>query len=199
MFGTGRRSQPTEGLGGLHQSDRPVRGLLRYRPNRHRPLTNADLTDITAAIRGETSTEVETKDNGGSTISQGFYFDYVKGSNEILFEPSPLFIAKKVYFMTFAPQGSSSGGSSDDPCSGDSASGGGHFIYNFGLSTSGSTINITDPTAAAGKLLGYGALSGTKYKPYIGQSQVGGFVSTSTPPIDLDNVFGPMLWKEEKQ
>jgi len=66
------------------------------------------------------------------------------------------------------------------------------------LSARGSTVNIGTISATAGKILGYGALSGTQYKLYIGQSNVGGFVSTSTPPIELDNVFGPMLWKEEK-
>ena len=130
---------------------------------------------------------------------RGFYFDFVKASNEIFFEPSPLYIAHRVYFMTYAPSGGGGGGSSDDPCSGNSDDGGGHFIYNFGLSASGSTINITDPTATAGKLLGWGGLSGTQDKLYPGEGNVGGFISTSTPPIELDNVFGPLLWKEEKQ
>ena len=197
MFGTGRRSQPTEGSGGLFTNLTGQFVCFLDTISASYPLDNTDLTDVTDAIRGETSTSFELKDSGGNTLSQGFYFNFVKASNEIMFEPSPLYLASSVYFMTFAPEGTG-GGSVLDPCSGDSAAGGQHFIYNFGLSTHGNTVYINDPTAAAGKILGYGALSGTQYKLYIGQSNVGGFVSTATPPIELDNIFGPMLWKEEK-
>jgi hypothetical protein len=199
MFGTGRRSQPTEASGSLYTNLTGQFVSFFDTGSGPLPLSNANLIDITTALSTETGTSFDMKDTNGATISYGFYSNFVKGSNEILFEPSPLFLASRVYFMTFSPQGSGGGGSSDDPCSCDSADGGQHYIYNFGLSTQGSTISITSPTATPGKLLGYGALSGTEYKLYIGESNVGGFVSTATPPIELDNVFGPMLWKEDKK
>lgn len=199
MFGTGRRSQPTEASGSLYTNLTGQFVCFMDTAAGTFPLNNADLTDITAAMTAETDTSFDLKDSGGSVVSQGFYTDFVKASNEILFEPSPLFIANRVYFMTFSPQGGGGGGSTDDPCSGNSDDGGQHYIYNFGLKAKGNTVSVADLTATAGKILGYGALSGTQYKLYIGQSNVGGFVSTATPPIELDNIFGPMLWKEEKQ
>jgi hypothetical protein len=197
MFGTGRRSVPTAGSGGVYTNLTGQYVCFLDTPAATYPLTNADLTDVTSTIRNESSTSFELKDNAGNNLSQGFYFDFVKASNEIMFEPNPLYLNGTLYFMTFAPQGSG-GGSSSDPCSGDSGSGGQHYIYQFGMNTSGNTLYINDAAAIAGKLLGYGALSGTQYKLYIGESNVGGFVSTSTPPIEITNIFGPMLWKEDK-
>ncbi len=199
MFGTGRRSQPTAASGSLYTNLTGQFVCFFDTTAATLPLSNSNLTDITTAMTSQTDTSFDLKDNDGNVVSQGFYTDFVKASNEIFFEPSPLFLANTVYFMTFAPQGSGGGGSSDDPCSGNSGDGGQHYIYSFGLSARGNTVNIGTISATAGKILGYGALSGTQYKLYIGQSNVGGFVSTSTPPIELDNVFGPMLWKEEKQ
>jgi Tfp pilus tip-associated adhesin PilY1 len=198
MFGTGRRSQPTEASGSLYTNLTGQFVCFMDTAAGTFPLTNADLTNITASMTTETDISLNLKDTNGTVVSQGLYTNFVKASNEILFEPSPLYLANKVYFMTFAPQGAGGGGSSDDPCSGNSADGGQHYIYNFGLKAKGNTVSVADLTAISGKILGYGALSGTQYKLYIGQSNVGGFVSTTTPPIELDNVFGPMLWKEEK-
>jgi hypothetical protein len=199
MLGTGRRSQPTEASGGLYTNLTGQFVSFFDSSSATLPLTNANLTNITNSIRNETDISFDMKNSDGDIVSYGFYTNFVKGSNEILFEPSPLYLANRVYFMTFSPQGTGSGGSSDDPCSCDSADGGQHYIYNFAFNTNGSNVNITDSTAIAGKLLGYGALSGTQYKLYIGESSVGGFISTSTPPIEVDNVFGPLLWKEDKR
>ena len=74
MLGTGRRSQPTEASGSLFTNLTGQFVSFFDTPASTFPLSNADLTDITDAMRSETSTAVETKDTGGATISQGVLF-----------------------------------------------------------------------------------------------------------------------------
>ena len=77
-------------------------------------------------------------------VKKGFYFDFLL-ANEIMFEPQPLYVNNTVYFMTFTPkEGVGSSGSTDDPCGGNSAVNGSHYIYQFKLTSQGNTFTIGD-------------------------------------------------------
>ncbi len=199
MFGTGRRSQAAFGTGGVFSN---LRGqfVAFMDDGSGTTITNSDLDNVTTDIQTAGADTYELEDSGGTTISRGFFFNFFMDTNEIMFEPSPLYVSHVVYFMTFSPHaGTGSSSTTDDPCSGSSSVGGMHYIYRFTLTSEGNTFTIGgDFLAQSGKILGYGPMD-DKWKPYFGDGAAGNFKPDTTNAVDLSNVFGPMLWKEDKQ
>jgi hypothetical protein len=117
-----------------------------------------------------------------------------------MFEPQPLYIKGRVYFMTLAPEvGEGSEGSTDDPCGGTSAVNGKHYLYEFNLTSQGNTFTIGDFVFQSAKILGYGPME-KKIKLYIGPGEAGTFKPNPTGgDIELEDNFGAMLWKEDKK
>ncbi len=198
LFGTGRRPQAAFGSGGIF-SNTTGQFVAFIDDGTGTTLTNADLDDATGALTTAGDDVFDLVDSSSVTVSHGFFFTFFMDTNEIMFEPSPLFVANHVYFMTFSPhEGTGSTGSSDDPCGSTSSVGGMHYIYQFKLTSKGSQFAIGDFLAQSGKILGFGPMD-DKWKPYFGQGEAGNFVPGTTPPIDLSNIFGPLMWKEEKK
>ncbi|MBN2345632.1 MAG: hypothetical protein JXO51_04515 [Candidatus Aminicenantes bacterium] len=198
MFGTGRRSQAAFGTGGVF-SNLTGQFVAFIDDNSGTTIDNSQLQNVTSDIQSPGEHSYELKDSGGSTIARGFYFNFFMDTNEIMFEPSPLYVNMYVYFMTFSPhEGEGSSGTSDDPCGGSSSVGGMHYIYFFKLSSQGNAFTIGEVIAQSGKILGYGPMD-DKWKPYFGDGEAGNFKPNPTPPVELTNIFGPLLWKEDKQ
>ncbi len=200
MFGTGRRPQAAYGSGSVFTNLTGQFVAFIDDGTITTPLTNDDLDNVTIDVQTAPAPDTyDIRDEEGNTVSRGFYFNFFSDTNEIMFEPSPLYVGYKVYFMTFSPhEGEGSTGSSDDPCGGSSSVGGKHYIYTFTLTSQGNTFTIGDFMAQAGKILGYGPMD-DKWKPYLGDGAAGNFKPNPTPPVELDNIFGPMLWKEDKK
>ncbi len=180
LFGTGHRAKPNHGDNLTGQ----FVGLIDS-GNISPALTTANLSDITASF-----TNPGTDSEVSLSSYQGFYFTYVNETSEILFEPNPLFLNYQVYFNTYAP------GSViiDDPC----ACEGNQWIYSFKLTGMGTTVNISDTDVFSGKIQGYGALSGGKFKIYIGEGVAGSPDIQSQETVDLSDIFGPIFWKEDR-
>ncbi len=125
--------------------------------------------------------------------SQGFVFDYINGSGEKMFEPTPIYIAETIFFNTYLPpSGGSSGTETCDPA-------GDLYLYQFKLKLTNGTIKIGGGSIESGRILGSGVLSGGKYKIYIGQGEVGSQTIQDQMEIDLEGIFGPMFWIEKKR
>jgi type IV pilus assembly protein PilY1 len=181
LFGTGHRAKPnhSDNLTGQFI------GLIDS-GNISTALDTGDLSDITASFSNPgTDSEVSL------SSYQGFYFSYVNETSEILFEPNPLFLNFQVYFNTYAPTGS---GVVDDPC----ACEGNQWVYSFTLTGMGSMVNISDTNVFSGKIQGYGALSGGKFKIYIGEGVAGSPNIQTQLTVDLSDIFGPIYWKEDR-
>lgn len=198
LFGTGRRPQAAFGSGGIF-SNTTGQFVAFIDDGTGTTLTNDDLDDATSALQTAGDDVFDLVDSSNVTVSHGFFFTFFSDTNEIMFEPSPLFVANHVYFMTFSPhEGTGSTGSSNDPCGSTSSVGGMHYIYQFKLTSKGSQFAIGDFLAQSGKILGFGPMD-DKWKPYFGEGEAGNFVPGTTPAIELNNIFGPLMWKEEKK
>jgi hypothetical protein len=161
-------------------------------------ITNANLHNADTAIASDTDTNF-TIDNSG-LVKKGFFFNFLRG-NEIMWEPQPLYINQKVYFMTFTPrEGTGSGGSTDDPCGGNSAVNGSHYIYQFKLTSEANTFTIGDFLDQSGKILGYGPLD-EKFTIYVGAGDAGNFKSDEGDRITntIKDEYRALLWKEDKK
>jgi type IV pilus assembly protein PilY1 len=181
LFGTGHRAKPNHGDNLTGQ----FVGLIDS-GNISTALDTGDLADITTSFSNPgTDSEVSL------SSYQGFYFDYVNEASEILFEPNPLFLNYQVYFNTYAPTTS---GVTDDPC----ACEGNQWVYSFKLTGMGTGFIISDTDVFSGKIQGYGALSGGKFKLYIGKGEAGSPDIQSQETIDLSDIFGPIFWKEDR-
>jgi len=181
LFGTGHRAKPNHGDNLTGQ----FIGLIDS-GNISTALDTGDLSDITASFSNPgTDSEVSL------SSYQGFYFTYVNETSEILFEPNPLFLNFQVYFNTYAPTTS---GVIDDPC----ACEGNQWVYSFKLTGMGTAVNISDTDVFSGKIQGYGALSGGKFKIYLGEGVAGSPNIQSQLTVDLSDIFGPIYWKEDR-
>jgi Tfp pilus tip-associated adhesin PilY1 len=197
MFGTGRRPQPAEGLGTAF-TNLTGQFVAFIDDSSGTTITNANLHNANTAITSTASTDFTIDDEG--LVKKGFYFDFLM-SNEIMFEPQPLYVNSKVYFMTFTPkEGSGSSSSTDDPCGGNSAVNGSHYIYEFKLTSQGNTFTIGDFLNQAGKILGYGPMD-DKFTIYVGEGTAGNFKSIEGDRIndDLKANYNALLWKEDKR
>jgi hypothetical protein len=187
MFGTGRRFTNLTGQFVAFIDD-----------NIGTAITNANLHNAATAISSSTATEF-TIDNSG-LVKKGFYFNFLL-PNEIMFEPQPLYVNQKVYFMTFTPrEGVGSTGATDDPCGGDSAVNGSHYIYQFKLTSQANTFIIGDFLNQSGKILGYGPID-DKFTIYVGAGDAGNFKSIEGDRIndELKSNYNSLLWKEDKK
>ncbi len=179
MFGTGRRPQAAFGSGGVF-TNKTGQFVAFIDDGTGTTLTNADLDNATGALQTAGDDTKDLVDSSNVTVSHGFYFTFFMDTNEIMFEPSPLFVANHVYFMTFSPhEGTGSTGSSDDPCGSTSSVGGLHYIYQFKLTSKGTTFTLGDFLSQTGKILGYGPMD-DKWKPYFGSGEAGNFVPNPT-------------------
>jgi Tfp pilus tip-associated adhesin PilY1 len=197
MFGTGRRPRPAEGLGTAF-TNLAGQFVAFFDDGSTTPITNADLHSANTAVASPTSTDFTIDD--GSTVKRGFYFDFLL-ANEIMWEPQPLYVNSKVYFMTFTPrEGTGSSGSTDDPCGGTSAVNGSHYIYQFKLTSQGNTFTIGDFLNQSGKILGYGPMD-DKFTIYVGAGDAGNFKSIEGDRIndDMKSAYSTLLWKEDKK
>lgn len=147
--------------------------------------------DITPLFKG-TST-----DQSLATGQIGIFFDYYKSSPEGIFEPNPIFIESIVSMNTFAPEVTST----TDPCGAtEQRVGGSHYVYQFTLGRVGAAgIGITNTNVMDKKILGYGLLSSGQFVIYFGLGQIGTFSVTGRQDPSLDDVFGPVVWKENKK
>ncbi len=173
MFGTGRRSKPAEGLGAGF-TNLTGQFVAFIDDDSGTSITNANLHNAATAIASPLATDFTIDDEG--LVKKGFYFDFLL-ANEIMFEPQPLYVNSKVYFMTFTPrEGIGSSGSTDDPCGGSSAVNGSHYIYQFKLTSQGNTFTIGDFLSQSGKILGYGPID-DEFTIYVGAGDAGNFKS----------------------
>lgn len=205
MLGTGRRPQAAYGSEstGFTNLNGQFIAFMDYNIPTGTYLTNADLMDVTDEDMSGDDNEYELVDSDGNQVSRGFYFDFseASGGHEIMFEPSPLVVSFHIYFMTFAPEaGTASSGSSDDPCdTGAALTEGQHYVYEFDFDSRGGTFTINNFIAETGKILGYGPM-GSQWKIYKGNGAIGNFdPDKPKDPIDLPNMFGPIMWKEIRQ
>ncbi|MBN2399549.1 MAG: hypothetical protein JXI33_04325 [Candidatus Aminicenantes bacterium] len=200
MFGTGRRSQPAEGLGtGFTNLTGQFVAFIDDGSTSVRTNANLHLAEETSSGITSVKTGPYTIDDG-SLVKKGFYFNFLQ-ANEIMFEPQPLYVNSKVYFMTFRPlEGVGSSGSSDDPCGGNSAVNGSHFIYQFKLTSSGNTFVIGDFLFQSGKILGYGPID-DEFTIYVGAGVAGDFksIESQRKRDDLKDSYRALLWKEDKK
>ncbi len=157
------------------------------------PLVTTNFANITGLFDG-TSTDNDFSIDPSATGSyRGFYFNYVSGSREILFEPSPLFIDMDIYFNTYKP--TSADAKTLNPC----ISQGNQALYKFTLGGAGSNIAIESPSVIDAKIQGYGSLAGGKYNIYIGNEEAGSVGIKSQDTIDLSDTFGLLFWTERKK
>jgi type IV pilus assembly protein PilY1 len=187
LFGTGHRPQPND-------ADNQTGQFIGFVDNGNisTPLGTSDLLDITGAFTTPGTDQDFSLDSSQTNYNEGFYFDFVKASGEMLFEPNPVFINSQVFLNTYAPI---SRGSVTDPCQ----SQGNQFVYNFSISSTGTNIYLTDSQVVSGKIQGYGALSGGRYKIYIGEGEVGSPTIKSQETVDLTDTFGVIFWVEKKK
>ena len=200
LFGTGRRPRPVEGSTDGTFTNKTGQFVAFIDDNSGTCITNDDLSLAEETEDGVTSIkegEYTIDDNG--TIKKGFYFNFYK-AHEIMFEPQPLYIKGRVYFMTLAPEvGEGSEGTTGDPCGGTSRVNGKHYLYEFDLTSKGNTFVIGNVSYQSAKILGYGPME-KKIKLYIGPGDAGNFRPNPTGgDIELEDNFGAMLWKEEKR
>ncbi len=124
---------------------------------------------------------------------KGIYFNFLNGSGEKMFEPTPIYIADTIFFNTYLPPASgSSGGETCNPA-------GDLFLYQFKLKISGGSTMIGQTGVDSGRILGSGVLSGGKFKIYIGKGEIGSQAIQDQKEIDLEGIFGPIFWIESKR
>ncbi|MCX6556133.1 MAG: PilC/PilY family type IV pilus protein, partial [Candidatus Aminicenantes bacterium] len=195
MFGTGRRSQPVDGLGtGSGFTNLTGQFVAFIDDNSGTTVTNADLHE--AATSGDAT---YTIDNSG-TVKKGFWFDF-HFAHEIMYEPQPLYINSQVYFMTFTPQ-EGTGSPGGEVCGGSSTVNGKHYIYQFKLTSAGNTFIIGDFLIQSGKILGLGPM-GDKFIIYVGAGDAGNFKPNAgvggTITFTFENKNSTMFGKEDKK
>ncbi|MCX6554168.1 MAG: PilC/PilY family type IV pilus protein, partial [Candidatus Aminicenantes bacterium] len=195
MFGTGRRSQPAEGLGtGSGFTNLTGQFVAFIDDNSGTIITNADLHEAVTA--GDTE---YTIDNSG-TVKKGFWFTFHL-AHEIMYEPQPLYINSQVYFMTFTPQ-EGTGSPGGEICGGSSSVNGSHYIYQFKLNSTGNTFILGDFLIQAGKILGFGPM-GDKFIIYVGAGDAGNFKPNAGAggmvTFTIENKNSTMFWKEDKK
>jgi hypothetical protein len=157
--------------------------------NLNTTVDNDDLLEITTTI--ETPPAEDESDTFNLTGKYGVYFDFINMAGEIMFEPTPLFIQRTLYFNTYAPDVV---GTEIDPCSPP----GNQYVYSLHISSTGATMAVSEVEVTPGKILGYGSLSGGKYKIYIGEGELGSSTITDQETVDLSDIFGPIFWKEDR-
>jgi len=158
------------------------------------PYTNTNLKDITTWF-----TTLPTDTTFSLASYKGFFFNFESYANEIFYEPSPLFLNNIVYLNTFSPWTPPPDPLGEiDLCETPPVTGF-HQVYKFKLAASGNTISIPSVYDFGGKILGYGLLSSGKYKAYFGGTTPGGFEIKDPETITLDDIFGPVVWKEIKK
>ncbi|MEN8223503.1 MAG: PilC/PilY family type IV pilus protein, partial [Acidobacteriota bacterium] len=179
FFGTGHRPQPNnpDNLTGQFYGIIDT-GLIAS------TLTQSDFTDV--------NTLFSASPGDPGAISSGFWFDYVNGTGETIFEPYPIFINSKLYFNTYVP---TLAGIKIDPCSPT----GNQHIYEFKIITTGSQIGLTDVNVESGKVQGSGLLSSGKFKVYKGSGETGTPDIIDQETIELESVFGSMSWEEKRR
>jgi type IV pilus assembly protein PilY1 len=187
LLGTGHRPKPND-------ADNETGQFIGFVDNGNisTPLGTSDLLDITGAFTTPGTDQDFSLDSSQTNYNEGFYFDFVKASGEVLFEPNPVLINSQVYLNTYAPI---SKGSIVDPC----APQGNQFVYNFSINSTGTNIYLADSQVVSGKIQGYGALSGGRFKIYIGEGEVGSPDIKSQETIDLSDSFGVIFWVEKKK
>ncbi len=183
LFGTGHRPVP-------NHPDNKTGQFIGFIDNGNisSAITMTNLIDITAAIKGTTDEDFQL------SKYSGFYFDFINGNGETIFEPYPLYLNSQVIFNTYAPDIVASE-EDIDMCNPP----GNQYIYSFFLDSCGGTIDITDPLVESGKIQGHGSLTGGKYKIYTGKGEVGSPEVKSQDTIDMSDLFGPMFWIENKK
>ncbi len=124
---------------------------------------------------------------------KGFYFSFLNGDGEKMFEPTPIYISDEIFFNTYLPPSGAIG--SDETC--DPA--GDLFLYRFKMKISSGTTKIGRAKMEMGRILGSGVLSGGKYKIYIGKGEIGSQAIQDQIEIDLEGIFGPIFWIEKKR
>lgn len=158
------------------------------------PYTNTNLKDITTWF-----TTLPTDASFSMASYKGFFFNFESYVHEIFYEPSPLFLNNIVYLNTFSPWTPPPDPNGEiDLCETPPVTGF-HQVYKFTLAANGSNISIPSASDFAGKILGFGLLSSGKYKIYFGGSTPGGFQIDTPETISLDDIFGPVVWKENKK
>ncbi|MBU4405001.1 MAG: hypothetical protein KKG79_05265, partial [Acidobacteria bacterium] len=158
------------------------------------PYTNTNLKDITTWF-----TTLPTDTTFSLASYKGFFFNFESYANEIFYEPSPLFLNNIVYLNTFSPWTPPPDPLGEiDLCETPPVTGF-HQVYKFKLAASGNTISIPSVYDFGGKILGFGLLSSGKYKAYFGGTTPGGFEIKDPETITLDDIFGPVVWKEIKK
>jgi type IV pilus assembly protein PilY1 len=123
----------------------------------------------------------------------GFYFTFLKGSGEKLFDPKPIFFNYNLIFNTYVPPVSAGG--AFDPCN----PGGSLYVYTFRLSTAQNEDVIQDTDVTKGKIVGSGLLSGGRFLTYIGDGSFGSTSLSGVRSIPPGQNFGRMLWLEHKR
>ena len=110
-----------------------------------------------------------------------------------MFEPTPIYIADTVFFNTYLPPASGySGAETCDPA-------GDLFLYQFKLKISSGTTLVGQTDVESGRILGSGVLSGGKFKIYIGKGEIGSQAIKDQKELDLEGIFGPIFWIENKR
>ncbi len=160
--------------------------------------TTANLANVTSAFINP-----EPNNNYSFNLTnniRGFLIEFFRANNEILYEPTPLLINNLIFFNTFSPEDLFDPNAPPDEenvCVENPVSGQ-QFIYKCSFISSNGGVSITGAVTYAQKILGYGLLSGGKYKLYTGAGVPGSFSISGTETIVLTDIFGPMYWKENK-
>ena len=210
FVGTGRRSQITSNDGG-HICVDPITGLTTTcytftntngqfyafwdKATNPTPLDGTSATyfkNITSLFANPSATDADKKLESSQI---GIYFDYFRQSPEVIFEPTPIFVDNVLTFNTYTPTVASG----STTCGSSTGFSGRHSIYQFALGKIGTSIAITSTNSFGGKILGSGVLSSGEYIVYIGAETVGTFTTTNYYRPSLEDTFGPILWKEDKQ
>lgn len=157
------------------------------------PVTNTELKDITSWF-----TTLPTNPSFSLNDYSGFRFDFTTFQSEVFYEPMPLLLNNWIYMNTFSPETPELDPDTVYLCSAPPITGY-HNIYKFHLASSGNNVSIPETYSTPGKILGFGLLSSGKYKVYSGASTPGGFGIAKSETITLDDIFGPVVWKENKK
>jgi hypothetical protein len=134
-----------------------------------------------------------------SSTVKGVYFNYKDvslKSNEIFYEPMPIYVDNWVYSNSFVPQtpiDTNISRCGNPPISGL------HNVYKFRISASGNSITFPGALTTTGRILGFGLLSSGEYNIYFGTGAPGGFSIFKTEKVALADIFGPVVWKEIKK
>lgn len=195
FIGTGRRSQLTH-TDSSSNFDNLTGQFIAFVDNGaiSSPLDIGDLKEITSLF---TDTPDTDDYSFNLTSYSGFWFTYTNQDHEVFYEPTPIFINNTIYFNTFAPV-SIEEVVTENSCT-EARVTGTHYIYRFKVNNSNGVITISEPSTQPGKILGFGLLSSGKYVIYFGGSTPGGFSISNPEMINLSNIFGPLMWLENKK